>query len=642
MKFKHKVLAAQYFSTIIFFIFCMFLYRGSKNKAEKDIPLIQNAFELQFQMSQLKLNIVQIQQWLSDISATRAENGLNDGFAKAAESFENSKKNIENIKKINNLINNIEIKNKLEIIPNSLSYFYKNGIKMANNYINGGTKSGNEFMPVFDKASTDLQGQVTALEDIVTKVTQLEINKTKNDLLYLGEMALYLPIIILVIILIFSYLFIGEMNKVFQKTIEELVENSTDLEGASLSLYENAQQLYKSVENQSKEADTTSSAIYEISSMVDNNAEFSKKAQNSTENTVNLTGAGNEILERALIAVDDLAINNNDMLTDVENLNQHIGNMVDIIKNVEDKTKIINEIVFQTKLLSFNASVEAARAGDHGKGFAVVAQEVGNLAQMSGLAAQEINAILTSSISKVNEITNMSSLKAEQIKKISTEKVIQCKEVIKEAKNSMDNIFKNIKIIDEMNREISHSSDEQSIGVRDINKSLQSISISINNNKDVAEESAEQSQVLNIQSIKLGKTINDFLVYIEGKNNSQFDFKLAISAHLGWRTKLNNYLTAADGSLKRESVCLDNQCALGKWIYGEGLKYKNTHTDLYTNLLTSHAEFHANLGNIVDLINSGNKEAAIFEMRPKSKYIISSKKTVALIKEIQKLNKTRS
>ncbi len=59
-----------------------------------------------------------------------------------------------------------------------------------------------------------------------------------------------------------------------------------------------------------------------------------------------------------------------------------------------------------SKLLSFNASVEAARAGDHGKGFAVVTEEVGNLAQMSGQASTEIYEILESSISSVEKVAN--------------------------------------------------------------------------------------------------------------------------------------------------------------------------------------------------------------------------------------------
>src|SRR5690606_36951178 len=85
--------------------------------------------------------------------------------------------------------------------------------------------------------------------------------------------------------------------------------------------------------------------------------------------------------------------------------NEKIEQLVKVIGNIGEKTKVMDEIVFQTKLLSFNASVEAERAGEHGRGFAVVAQEVGNLAQMSGKSAQEIAEIVKSSIQEAEAIT---------------------------------------------------------------------------------------------------------------------------------------------------------------------------------------------------------------------------------------------
>ena len=67
---------------------------------------------------------------------------------------------------------------------------------------------------------------------------------------------------------------------------------------------------------------------------------------------------------------------------------------------------MINDIVLKTQLLSFNASIEAARAGQHGRGFAVVAEEVGNLAQLSGGAATEIHTLLQGSLTQVDDIIN--------------------------------------------------------------------------------------------------------------------------------------------------------------------------------------------------------------------------------------------
>ncbi|MHA0111674.1 methyl-accepting chemotaxis protein, partial [Klebsiella pneumoniae] len=80
-----------------------------------------------------------------------------------------------------------------------------------------------------------------------------------------------------------------------------------------------------------------------------------------------------------------------------EDANSQLQSISNIIGEISAKTNIINDIVFKTQLLSFNASIEAARAGQHGRGFAVVAEEVGNLAQMSGNAAKEIRALLEDS-----------------------------------------------------------------------------------------------------------------------------------------------------------------------------------------------------------------------------------------------------
>ena len=71
--------------------------------------------------------------------------------------------------------------------------------------------------------------------------------------------------------------------------------------------------------------------------------------------------------------------------------------------SIADAITVIDQIAFQTNILSLNAAVEAATAGEAGKGFAVVAQEVRNLASRSAEAAREIKALVENANSKADE-----------------------------------------------------------------------------------------------------------------------------------------------------------------------------------------------------------------------------------------------
>ena len=115
--------------------------------------------------------------------------------------------------------------------------------------------------------------------------------------------------------------------------------------------------------------------------------------------------------------------------------------------------KTIDAISFQTRLLALNASVEAARAGESGAGFGVVASEVGNLAEKTAEAAQNIASLIGQSIDKMSEGSKL---------------FIQ-------VKNKFDEIVKSSDTVSDLINSISRASNEQHRGIQQINKSMDEI-----------------------------------------------------------------------------------------------------------------------------------------------------------------------
>ncbi len=636
LTFKNRVLLSQYFVVFLFIVFCALIFANIKDTNDNKVHFARESFNQYRLASQSQYDIAQILQFLSAVSASKSQDGLDDGFKKAEVAYNDLLANLETLKKEAQKRNNTKLLSQIEeIIPLCNDYYYT-AVEMANTYVKSGTKDGNEFMLTLNEVAKILHEKTTLLYQVSNENFLSNMDQIAKSTSLIKLLSMWGPLFVLVLASFIIFVFAKKMDQSLKDVVLGLVENSSDLEGASISLYENSQQLFQSVEQQSTDMDVTSSAVHEISAMVDSNADYSSKAKDATVQTVQVTETGIETLEKVLHAIENLSTSNSNLVHDMENFNKDVSSMINVISEIDQKTKIINDIVFQTKLLSFNASVEAARAGKHGKGFSVVSEEIGNLAAMSGNASKEITDMLSRSVTTVTDIIKNSETKIDKIRKEAAVQVKSSKEIVNEAKEVMSSILNNINSVEQMNKEIVVASNEQSVGVRDINNSLSNIATSIKNNREVAEESAEQSKLLTNQAEKLSHVIDDFLVFIEGKKEGNFNFKAAISAHLGWRSKLNNYLSHPDGSLKAEVVCRDDQCALGKWLHGDGEVYKERHATTFVNLVDSHANFHRSVGQIVQLIDQGKKNDALDELRPNSTYISTSKKTVDLLKQLQK------
>jgi methyl-accepting chemotaxis protein len=325
-----------------------------------------------------------------------------------------------------------------------------------------------------------------------------------------------ISIIMQLLSILFSQLFANSVSKSLRKTADELVTETNQLLDISQKLNYSGEKLSRGTTEQSTSLHETVSAIEEVNAMVTKNADNAKKSHQLSLQSSEVANKGKKSVEEMIQSIEDIQKSNIDIMKQIESSNQEISSIVKVINDIGQKTKVINDIVFQTKLLSFNASVEAARAGEHGKGFAVVAEEVGNLAQMSGNAAKEISQLLEGSTQKVEHIVNDTKTKVERLTvegkhkvEMGTIKAKNCGEVLEEIVTNVNNMTL-------MVAEISTASEEQSLGVQEINKAMIRMDQVTKENVEAATETAEAAQVLKKHAGLIEGCSKDLFKTIEG------------------------------------------------------------------------------------------------------------------------------
>ena len=237
--------------------------------------------------------------------------------------------------------------------------------------------------------------------------------------------------------------------------------NTSNINGEVLQLCENINIVAKSINEMLKESKSIGLGLQTSANSLVNNVNNLTSNANSTAASLEETAAAVEEITSTIIknneSVQQMSTNSQKVKTAATNgeklANETTSAMDEINEQVlaiNESISLIDQIAFQTNILSLNAAVEAATAGEAGKGFAVVAQEVRNLASRSAEVAKEIKHLVEVATSKATDGKTISGKMIEGYNELN------------------ENIHSTINLI----ADISSASKEQQVGMQQINDSI--------------------------------------------------------------------------------------------------------------------------------------------------------------------------
>ena len=236
-------------------------------------------------------------------------------------------------------------------------------------------------------------------------------------------------------------------------------------------------------------ATQTASNVEDVSRGMDDINNIMQRSVATAENLNTASTEINAVTDDGVKIVDTLTKINSQSLDAFETIFRAIANIQDSADKISGASNLISSVAEQTNLLSLNASIEAARAGDAGRGFAVVAEEIRQLSDESASSVDTINALLAELQQNTNDAIEKSNLVKSLVDKQS--------ESVRDTRGSFDHIVDSVRKVDEAIAEIRNINGELDTGIRNISELVESLSAASEENAATAEELSATSDVVN-------------------------------------------------------------------------------------------------------------------------------------------------
>jgi methyl-accepting chemotaxis protein len=253
----------------------------------------------------------------------------------------------------------------------------------------------------------------------------------------------------------------------FNGVITNIYHTSNNVSSSARHMSDSSNSLSSGSTEQAASIEEISATVTQVAAQVQENAKNAKLVSENAEVAAENVSTSSEVMHALTASMKEIQKSTS---------------------SIQKVLKMINDIAFQTNILSLNAAVEAARAGQHGKGFAVIAEDVRNLALKSASAADETSDMLDGIVAQINESV----------------------EYAKQTDQALDSIKEGSKESVIRSTEVANASSEQAVAINQITLSLDQISQVVQSTSVNAQQSAQTSKELEGQAKGLMKLVSEF------------------------------------------------------------------------------------------------------------------------------------